>query len=218
MRLASAATPKPKTEILATANQSVLVFSRTATGNVAPTRTITGGSTGLKDPVGLAVDNTHEEVFVSNANNSGSDGSVTVYPRTADGNTAPVRTIVGGATGLFRTVGVALDLTRDEVFATNYSGSIAVHSRTASGNVAPLRRISGPNTLLNSAFGTSPAGLAFDTVNGEVIAGNAGNDALTVFDRLASGDVAPLRNITSALSGLNSPVPWQRTPRARRSL
>ena len=43
------------------------VFPRTAQGNVAPTRVIQGPATGLSLPVGLVVDNVHDEIVVPNA-------------------------------------------------------------------------------------------------------------------------------------------------------
>src|SRR5215831_20239568 len=75
---------------------SVTVYTRTANGNVAPLRTISGGATGLGFPEGIAVDTVNNEMFVANENSL----SVTVYARTANGNVAPLRTISGAATGL----------------------------------------------------------------------------------------------------------------------
>src|SRR5438128_311331 len=75
---------------------SVTVYARTANGNVAPLRTISGASTGLAGPRGVAVDLVNNELAVTNQNIT----SVTVYARTANGNVAPLRNISGGATGL----------------------------------------------------------------------------------------------------------------------
>ena len=69
---------------------SITVYSRSASGDVAPVRTISGGATGLNDPIGLAVDPVHDEVLVANF----SGHSITVYSRTASGNVAPLRTLV----------------------------------------------------------------------------------------------------------------------------
>ncbi len=61
-------------------NNSVTVYARTATGNVAPLRTLSGGATGLSAPEGLVVDAAHDELLVAN----NFPPSVTVYPRTVN--------------------------------------------------------------------------------------------------------------------------------------
>jgi hypothetical protein len=81
------------------------VYSRTANGDIAPTRTISGASTGLDFPTGLALDLTNNELFVANPNAN----SITVYSRTANGDIAPTRTISGASTGLNTPTGLALD-------------------------------------------------------------------------------------------------------------
>jgi DNA-binding beta-propeller fold protein YncE len=74
---------------------AVTVYSRTAGGNTAPLRTLTGAATALSGPVRLAVDVTNNELFVAN------DGHTdNVYSLTASGNTAPLRTLTGAATGM----------------------------------------------------------------------------------------------------------------------
>ncbi|MEP6801208.1 MAG: hypothetical protein ABJC07_04685, partial [Acidobacteriota bacterium] len=76
---------------------SVTVYTRTGSGNLAPLRTLAGAATGLVSPSGLAVDAVNDELFVVNIT---FPYSVTVYPRTANGNVAPLRTLAGAATGL----------------------------------------------------------------------------------------------------------------------
>jgi hypothetical protein len=145
---------------------AVTVYSRTASGNTAPLRTLSGGATGLSAPRSLALDLTNNELVVANDDTD----SVTVYSRTASGNTAPLRTLSGGATGLHGPVALALDLTNDELFVVNSgSASVTVYSRTASGNTAPLR------TLIEGASGLSaPRGLALDLTNDELVVTNPG--------------------------------------------
>ena len=70
---------------------SIIVYSRTANGNVAPIRTISGAPTGLNGPGGIAVDTVNNEIVVANWTGN----SITVYSRTANGNVAPIRTISG---------------------------------------------------------------------------------------------------------------------------
>src|SRR6266496_2907899 len=71
---------------------SVTVYARTANGDVAPLRTISGAATGLNGPFGLAVDTVNNELAVANIGNA-APYSITVYARTANGNVAPLRTI-----------------------------------------------------------------------------------------------------------------------------
>lgn len=76
-------------------NSQVLVFPRTANGSTPPLRTLAGGATNLSFPRGVAVDDAAGEIFVSDGNFDSFDYAVRVYPRTADGNVAPLRTISG---------------------------------------------------------------------------------------------------------------------------
>jgi hypothetical protein len=91
-------------EELFVANQfgdSITVYARTADGDTAPRRTLTGASTRLNFPMGVVVDTVHDELVVAN----GSGNSITVYARTASGDTAPLRILGGANTGLDRPVG-----------------------------------------------------------------------------------------------------------------
>lgn len=75
----------------------LLVFSRTAAGNVAPIRQITGTNTGLCNPIGMTLDRAHDELFVTNAAaNPACQPSVGVFARAASGNAAPLRKIGPG--------------------------------------------------------------------------------------------------------------------------
>lgn len=76
---------------------SITVYAPGASGNAAPTQTITGSNTGLSNPVGMAVDGTGK-LHVANF---GIGGSITVYAPGATGNAAPIITIAGNNTGLF---------------------------------------------------------------------------------------------------------------------
>jgi len=93
-----------------------------------------------------------DELFVTNFNNN----SVTVYSRTASGDTAPLRTLSGAATGLSQPAGVALDLTNNELVVANDNiNLVTVYTRTATGNTAPLRTLTGAATGLTGLFGVA---------------------------------------------------------------
>src|SRR5450432_3781402 len=134
------------------------------------------------------------ELFVANAN-----VSVEVYVRTANGNTAPVRTIAGAATGFNGVSAVAPDTVHNELFvSTCASASVSVFALTANGDVAPSRKITGASTGFNC-----PGDVAVDTVNDEIMVLDEINNTVLTFARTATGNVAPLRviQLTGTLTG-----------------
>ena len=174
-------------------NNSVTIYPRTAFGSPGPIRTISGVSTGLNGPSGIAQDVVHGELFV--ANNFGV--SVTVYPLGADGNVAPLRTITGLP---FNPIQLAVDLVHDELFVVG-AGTVRVYSRTATGNAVPLRTVLGPLTQLAQA-----SGIALDLIHDEMVIVNASNNAITTFPRTADGNAMPLRIIQGINTGLTFPT------------
>jgi hypothetical protein len=79
--------------------------------------------------------------------------AVLVFPLDANGDTAPIRTISGEATGLSQASAVAMD-SQGNLYVANATGAtVTVYAPLASGNVAPLR------TLTAEGMGT-PAALA----------------------------------------------------------
>src|SRR5882724_2653394 len=93
---------------------SVTIYARTASGNMTPLRRLSGASTGLWGPAGVALDLVHDELLVGNEWGN----SVTVYPRTASGNTAPLRTLAGPSTGLTNSTFVTLSTSERGKFFT----------------------------------------------------------------------------------------------------
>ncbi len=65
-------------------NNTILVFALNASGNASPIRMFNASS----KPEGIAVDTVNNELFVTEG-----DFTIDVYPRTANGNPAPIRTI-----------------------------------------------------------------------------------------------------------------------------
>jgi hypothetical protein len=176
-------------------NNSVKVFSRTASGNTAPIRTLAGAATGLSFIQGLAVDVTNNELFVAN----GSGPAITVYSLSASGNTAPLRTLTGAATGMTQPIYIAVDPTNNELFVTNGNQTVTVYSRTASGNSAPLR------TLSTVPAANSPIGLTLDLTNNDLVVGTSGS-TIDVYSRTASGNTPALRSLGGAATGLVGPI------------
>lgn len=180
---------------------SVRVYARTASGDAAPIRTLVGPATGLNAPGSVIVDTVNNELMVKN--NLPLDApSVTVYARTASGNTSPIRTLVGPDTGL--TFSRAMDATvgpvrGQELFVANNS-SVTVYSRTASGNIAPNRTLAGPATGLANL-----AALVVDRTNEELVVANQDNNSVTVYSRTARSNAAPTRTLVGPTTGLSGP-------------
>ena len=83
--------------------------------------------------------------------------SITVYDRSASGDTPPVRVIAGPHTQLNLASGIALHPERGELFVANDVGdSILVFRASANGDVAPIRVLKGPNSGIKN-----PTGLFF---------------------------------------------------------
>ena len=173
-------------------------FARFASGNVAPDRTIEGQETHLSRTMhGLAFDPIHDEIIVPVA----LSGAVLVFKGDARGNERPIRIIQGSHTGLIRPQTVEVDPVNGEIVAADSSSrAILVFDRLANGDVEPKRKIGGLKTDFRDIVG-----VAVDPVANVIIAANrsaGGPNGLYMFDRLANGDVAPLRHIGGVNSGV----------------
>ena len=127
-------------EIIVQSNigQAVLTFRGGANGNEAPIRVIQGPKTLLRDPQSLFIDPVNNEIYVLNM---GTDDTLLVYDRLAQGDVAPKRVLksraaIGG-------VGAA-DPVSNLIFLAGYNADgIYVYDRTAQGTAQPLRIIGG---------------------------------------------------------------------------
>jgi hypothetical protein len=164
------------------------VFARSANGNVAPKRVIEGQATNLSRTMhGIAYDAIHDEIVIPVA----LGGAVLVFKADAAGEVPPLRAIQGTRTRLVRPHTVAVDPVNNEILTADPSNrAIFVFDRMANGNVAPKRVISGEKTGLLDIVG-----LDVDPIRNVIVAssrkGNGDKVGIFVFDRLASGDVAP---------------------------
>jgi DNA-binding beta-propeller fold protein YncE len=146
---------------------------------------------------GLAFDPVHDEIIVPVA----LSGAVLVFKGEARGNEMPIRIIQGSHTGLIRPQTVEVDPVNNEIVAADSSSrAILVFDRLANGDVAPKRKIGGLKTDFRDIVG-----VAVDPVANVIIAANrsaGGPNGVYMFDRLADGDVAPIRHI----GGINTGV------------
>lgn len=136
---------------------AILVFRGGANGEEAPIRVIQGPSTQLQGTGGVApaadrldVDPIHNEIFIP------AGDRILVYPRTGNGDVAPLRVIRGPDTGLRRAQAIAVDPVQNVIaVGTNVSyqngmGALLIYNRTDDGNVKPRGVIIGPKSGLGS--------------------------------------------------------------------
>ncbi len=175
----------------------ISAFARLANGNVTPDRIIEGQNTSLSRTMhGLAYDDLHDEIVVPVA----LSGAVLVFRGGATGDEPPLRVIQGSKTGMIRPQTVEVDPVHDEIVAADSSSrAILVYDRNADGNVAPLRKIGGSNTLFRDIIG-----IAVDPKRNLILASTRSTDGFSgilMFDRMANGNVAPIRKIGGPLTG-----------------
>jgi hypothetical protein len=185
---------------------AVTLWSRTAVTGGEPLRTISGPDTGLANPHGVFIDTTRNEIYVMNLGHTkGSTAlpSITVYPRAARGNVAPVRTIQGPETRLDNCGQIYVDAQRGEIVVGNGSPSndVLVFDQLADGPARPKRIIRGHRTGLSS-----PTGVFVDVVHDELLVANWGNHTITVYPRDAHGDVPPRRLISPTTSRVTAGI------------
>jgi hypothetical protein len=178
---------------------SILIFDgiSTKTGNVAPTRTITGPTTTLFQPVQAFLDSTRDLLYVA------SDLDILVFASasaaTTNGDIAPARSIQPGivASSIF------VDATGDRLFAADSTGNqilVFDNASALNGTATATRIISGATTGLNK-----PSSVFVDQA-GNLIVANAGNGSITVYAKAASavGSQAPSATISGASTTLTS--------------
>jgi DNA-binding beta-propeller fold protein YncE len=148
---------------------SITVYARTASGDAAPVRVISGPRTQLNWPANLAVAPERGELFVAN---DGGD-SILVFRETDEGDAAPIRVIKGPRTKLKNPIGISIDFANRELWVAsfgNYMGT--VYPIDANGDAPPLRTIrAAPEGQLALGIG-NPGAVAFDPTRQEILVPN----------------------------------------------
>jgi hypothetical protein len=155
------------------ATAQVRVYDSAATGSPAPIRTITGGNTGLNNPLGINID-VLGRLWVAN----GAGNAITAYAAGANGDVAPVRTIKGSDTQLNDPTWVTTDDAGNIYVGNHNSNVVTAYSRTSNGNVAPTQRIAGVATGLSA-----PWGISVDKAH-TVLVANSNGPSMTQYSRL----------------------------------
>jgi len=160
--------------------------------------------------LGHAASSGTDYIFVSNDTEFGRGGTAEIdyWPVGANGNVAP--TVIGGSnTGLFYGLeGIVVDSSGQILVNSSYTGAILGFPANSSGNVSPTTNISGAKTTL-----VQPIGLAIDKNDNLYVAdcgsacanGENGPPSIDVFQAGANGNVAPVRRIVGARTGLIAP-------------
>lgn len=148
---------------------SINIFAGDARGDAAPLRVIQGTKTQLDWPMGVAIDEAHDEIAVAN----NGDNSILIFDRNASGDTAPIRMIRGSRTGINRPMGIAVDPQNGDLWVSNFGDHSAVaFDRAASGDSAPKLVIrSAPKDAQSPGFG-NPMAVAYDCKRGEILVPN----------------------------------------------
>jgi len=179
--------------------RSILIFDNasTLTGNIAPTRVISGNATSLAAPVDIALDTVNNLLYVADGT------SILVFSSasSANGNTTPVRNINMGVT----IGGLLLDAPNDQLYLSD-PGDQAVDRLDGASTQDVVGivggAIAGPDTRLSA-----PKGLALDAAGRIIVTNSATPVGITIYPSAgtATGDVIPVVNITGSSTALQAP-------------
>lgn len=120
---------------------------------------------------------------------------VATWRADSNGDSAPIRTIAGPATGLFLPSQITFDNGGDYIVGDrcsppkcsgNYGGEILTFAALADGNALPLRVLAGTKTQLSG-----PDRIAFDSTHNVIYAANLYTSTITGYPAGSSGNVAP---------------------------
>lgn len=130
--------------------KSVTVYAAGSNGNVSPTQTISGTHTKIASPNCIAVDSKGKMYVSITEPGSAPSCCVLVFDKNASGDVAPIRTIGGPNTKIYRPYGIAVD-SDDNIYVSNgATNSVTVYDKGANGDAAPIRTIVGAKTRLDT--------------------------------------------------------------------
>jgi hypothetical protein len=164
-------------------DRRILIFPKGSSGNVAP-KVLAGSNVPVQNTEGLAVD-ASGNLYVSDYTAK----AIYVFAAGASGNTAPIRTIAGAATGLVQPFGMSFDSHGHLYVAQGHDSTapIVEFAANANGNAAPIATIGGSHTKLLGIFN-----VALDK-HDRIIVPTAGS--IEIFAAGAHGNVSPVATI-----------------------
>jgi hypothetical protein len=180
---------------------SILVFDQISTknGNIAPSRTIFGPTTGLIQPSDVSYDKSRNALYVAD----GPDVYVFNSASNANGDVAPARDIKPG----FAVSALFIDSTNDRLYlADPTANTIAIFDNASvlNGTVTATRSLLGNATTLSGPFG-----IQVDSAGRLVVSNsNSGVGYITVYTGAATvnGNMAPSASIAGAATTLTTPT------------
>jgi hypothetical protein len=185
---------------------SILQFSATANGSVAPLSTLTLPA--ALTPLFVTTD-TVGRIYVGTTPAAGGAGQILVYAAGASGTAAALQTILGSATlgqGTFTSPNYLAVDSAGLLYVFDGGTSISVFAAGANGPATPIRQIVGALTQLTSGPGST--GIAVDQ-SGYIYVGDPApssslTDDILVFSPGATGNVAPARvlNVGGSLAAI----------------
>lgn len=185
------------------ASSSVTVYAADASGDASPVQTIAGNSTQLHEPSAIALSPVNGDIYVENYYSTGSsaNGSVTIYPQSANGNVSPSAAIGGSSTKLRTEYGIALD-SSGNLYVANQD-DVTIYDAGSTGNVAPSRTIEGTRTKLDNA-----EGITLDPAANIYVTNIASppHGALTVYPSGSNRNVRPTQYLKGGHTRLDAPI------------
>jgi sugar lactone lactonase YvrE len=130
---------------------------------------------------------------------NGANSAVHSFSLNASGNSAPLTSLAGSATGFNGTTAVTIGADGRTYVASANNNEIAEYPYGASGNVKPDAAIAGADTGL-----ASPQALALDGT-GRLYVANAAASTISVYAPGATGDAKPVAVIGGPHTGLSGP-------------
>ncbi|MBF6570392.1 MAG: SBBP repeat-containing protein [Candidatus Binataceae bacterium] len=189
---------------------NIFVYPPGSNGNVSPTAVISGASTGLHLPSGLALDSS-DKIYVTNVGSQdGTFDSVTVYSAGSNGNVMPVITVAGSSTGLSTPEGITVDssgniyVTNDDYGGGDIDGTIEEFLPGSTGNATPTVTIYGSCSGLDTpqAVAVDSAGNIYVANNGQLMS----DPNIAMYAAGSDGCATPSAIISGAATGLIQPA------------
>jgi hypothetical protein len=170
---------------------TVTVYPPAASGNQAPSQTIGGVLTGLRQPSGVTID-ADGHLWVRDLTNN----SLLEFAAGASGDVSPLQRITGSNTGLSTPVGLAQN-SQGQLLVSNLSGQSVTEYNNAPpyGDTLPALSILGTPAQLDN-----PEGLDVDAVDDLYVANEFGG-----VNEYLLGTRAPFAILSGPATGLRSP-------------
>jgi len=148
---------------IAVVPDSILVFDRTASGDVSPKRVLTGPDTQIRGKATVAVDPVRNLLFANVSN------SMLIFDRTASGNSKPKAVIRGPKSAMGRIDSFQVYAPKGWIIAGGQGGFVGAWSVEDNGDIAPRWKIP-----VQQLTGYVASGIALDPVHKEIIFSAAG--------------------------------------------